>query len=381
MAISNKEEKQCVRCILSTNDYPDLIFDETGLCNHCRSFDRAWAAIPKTKEESQKLLKPVIDKIKSISRGKKYDCIIGVSGGVDSTYIALITKQLGLNPLAVHFDNGWNSELATINIEKIVSTLDIDLITYVIDWEEFKALQLAYLNASVIDIEVLTDHAIYGTMYKIAKEHDIKFIISGVNVATEYIGPINAVFNKRDAVNIKAIYREYGTKKLKSYPFIDRKTKAFIKSSDIEIIRILNLIPFDLEHAKSEIQNKLGWRDYEGKHFESIFTRFYQGYILPTKFGIDKRKWHLSNLICSGQITREEALLKLKEDYYPRAQLQEDKEFVEKKLGLTSEEFDKLMKKPIREHHDFAFEGSFFSEYPVFKSLRPLWNMIRGKVA
>lgn len=372
-----KVYQECSRCILTTKDDAYISFDNDGLCNHCQSFDRQWVAIPKTQIESDKLLEPVIDKIKERGRGKKYDCIIGVSGGVDSTYISMLVKQMGLRPLAVHFDNGWNSELAVKNIEKIITSLDIDLYTYVINWEDFKKLQIAYLRASVVDIEVLTDHAIYGAMYKVANDKNIGTIISGVNVATESVLPYSWIYNKLDDINIKSIFKHFGKGKVETYPFVDKDARKNIKKSGVEIIRLLDLMVFDINIAKKEIQEKLGWISYEGKHFESIFTRFYQGYILPNKFGIDKRKAHLSNLICSGQMTKDQALLEMKETNYSELQVQEDVEFVLKKLGLSRSEFDVIMALPIRKHQEFDVGGSFFSHYPIFKPLRPLWKKLR----
>jgi len=374
MNVNCEKVCECSRCILTNNDDPYISFDNEAVCNHCKGFDKAWVSIPKTTAESEILLSPIIEKIKTAGEGEKYNCLVGVSGGVDSTYLSLLVKDLGLRPLAVHFDNGWNSELAVKNIEQIISTLDIDLITYVIDWEDFKALQLAYLKASVVDIEVLTDHAIYGSMYKIANEQGIKYIISGVNIATESVLPYSWIYDKLDSVNIKSIYKIFGSKKINSYPFVDAKAKAFIRKSGIEIIRLLDMIPFNVKQAKCEITDKLGWKNYEGKHFESIFTRFYQGYILPRKFGINKRKAHLSNLICSGQMTRDEALQEMQEEIYSQSQIEEDMEFVLKKLQLSRKEFQQIMNLPVRRHRDFDVAGSFFSQYPVFKPLRPIWK-------
>jgi len=366
--------KQCRRCILNGNDSKGISFDDSGLCNNCQQFDEKWQHIPKNQHESDLLIKPVIKRVKQDGEGRKYDCIIGVSGGVDSTYIAMLVKEMGLRPLAVHFDNGWNSELAVKNIEKIVSKLEIDLFTYVINWEDFKRLQLAYLRASVVDIEALTDHAIFGAIYKIAYEHDIKYIFSGSNVATEGFLPGDWVHNKNDFMNIKSIFKRYGNGKVSTYPFVDKSMRKKIAKYNIEVVSILDMIPFNIEQAKIDIHEKLDWTSYEGKHFESIFTRFYQGYILPRKFGIDKRKAHLSNLICSGQMTREQALQEMNKVIYSESQIQEDLEFVTKKLGLSISEFEEIMALPVRSHSDFDVEGSFFSHYPIFKPLRPLWR-------
>jgi N-acetyl sugar amidotransferase len=359
---------------LDSTDDPNLVFDENGICNHCHYYDNEANYYLKTGVEAEQLMTKTITAIKEFGKGKKYDCLIGLSGGVDSSYVAYIAKQKGLRALCVHFDNGWNSEIAVQNIHNIVSKLDFDLFTYVIDWEEFKDLQLAYLKASVIDIEVLTDHAIYGTMFKIAKENNIKYVLGGHNVVTEGVLPYHWTYNKKDYINIRAIHKKYGEKELRSFPFLDKKMKRFIDKSGVEFINYLNWIRYIKEDVKKTLQSELAWKDYGGKHYESVWTRFYQGYILPVKFGVDKRKAHLSALICSGQITRDEALNEMRLPVYDVELLQIDKEFVLKKLGLTENEFDAIMKLPVQSHWDFDTEGSFFHYYPVLKPLRPLWE-------
>jgi len=370
---------ECSRCILTSDDDTNLSIDEDGICNNCRSFDVAWKDLPHTEDQVNSALESVFNKINNQKGPRDYDCLIGVSGGVDSTYLAMLVTDLGLNPLAVHFDNGWNSELAVKNIENLVSKLDIDLITYVIDWNDFKALQLAYIRASVIDIEVLTDHAIYGALYKLAEKHNIKYIVSGVNVATEHVLPNAWIYNKLDYINIQNIYDKYGDgRKLGNYPFVNERVRRFIKASGIEIIRLLDLVNFNHAMAKVEITNRVGWQAYEGKHFESIFTRFYQGYILPKKFGVNKRKAHLSNLVCSGQLTRESALSQIKAENYSAQQQQDDRGFVLKKLGLSNQEFDQILALPQRAHRDFYQLGSFFGHNKWARPLEKLWRKYRG---
>lgn len=367
----------CKNCILDSNDDPNLTIDENGYCNHCHWYLSEATIFLKQGNEAETLLANTVAKIKEYGKNKNYDCLIGLSGGVDSSYVAYKAKQLGLRALCVHFDNGWNSEYAVMNIQNIVNKLDFDLYTYVINWEEFKDLQIAYLKASVIDIEVLTDHAIYGTMFKIAKDNDIKYVLGGHNVVTEGILPYHWTYNKKDYINIKAIHKEYGSLKLNTFPFLDRKMKRFIEKSEIEFVNYLNWMPYVKDEIKQLLQKELGWKDYGGKHYESIWTRFYQGYILPVKFGVDKRKAHLSTLICSGQMTREQALEEMKNPPYEESQLKIDKEFVLKKLELTEEAFNTIMREPIRSHRDFETEGSFFNYYPVLKPLKPLWSMYK----
>lgn len=320
------------------------------------------------------MLADAVRKMKEEGSGKPYDCLIGVSGGVDSSYVAYMAHKLGLRALCVHFDNGWNSELAVKNIENMVARLGFDLYTYVIDWQEFRDLQLAYLRASVVDIEVLTDHAIYGSTFRIAKERQIKYVIGGNNVATEGVLPYHWTYNKKDHVNIRAIHKAFGQRELKSFPFLDRKMKKFIAGSGVTFINYLNWMPYEKDEVKRTLIRELEWRDYGGKHYESIWTRFYQGYILPEKFGIDKRKAHFSSLICAGQMTRAQAFEEMKQPAYDPALLREDMAFVLKKLGLTELAFDEIMRLPVRDHRSFDTEGSIFHDFPVLQPLRPLWE-------
>jgi N-acetyl sugar amidotransferase len=376
------EYTSCKRCILSQRDDRFIEFSADGICNHCQQFDEAWKDIPKTELESAALLEPVLDRIKSRGKGAKYDCLIGLSGGVDSSYIALLMKRYGLRPLAVHFDNGWNSELAVDNIQRVVSKLDIDLMTHVIDWDDFRALQVAYLKASVIDIEVLTDHAIYGTLYKVALDNGIKSIISGVNTATEIVLPHSWIYDKLDDANIKDIFKKFGDgRKLRNYPFVDRARRRRINSADVDVIRILDLIVYRDAEARSAIASELGWREYGGKHHESIFTKFYQCFILPRKFSVDKRRAHLSNLICSGQLTRQQALDELEKNTYSGDKAEKDLHFVLKKLQLTQVEFDSIMTTASRQHLDFDNYHSIFYHHPYLLPLRPWWEKISPRFA
>lgn len=377
MTQSNIPFARCSRCIMDTNDDPHISFDEQGVCSYCHFFEAEKKLFVKEGDEGNRLLIQTIQQIKEKKKKKKYDCLIGLSGGVDSSYVAYLAKQHGLRPLCVHFDNGWNSELAVMNIQNIVTKFNFDLYTYVIDWEEFKDLQLAYLRASVVDIEALTDHAIYGTLFKIAKEHDIQYILGGLNVATEGILPSHWTYNKKDYINIQQIHKKFGKRKLKTFPFLNREMKQFIKDSGVEFINYLNWVPFIKSEVKEVLKQEADWRDYGQKHGESIWTRFYQGYILPEKFGIDKRKAHLSSLICAGQISREEALLELQKPQYDVMQLKEDMAFVLKKLDLTEEEFEAIMKLPVQSHWDFGWEGSVFYYYPLLMPLRPIWNKLK----
>jgi N-acetyl sugar amidotransferase len=353
---NNIEYKICKRCIMDTTD-PDIIFDEQGICNHCHQHDKVYLQLVPEPKEAEKQLTTLVNRIKEKGKGKKYDCIIGLSGGVDSTYVAFLVKKLGLRPLAVHLDNGWNSELAVQNVENIVNKLNIDLFTIVINWEEFKDLQLAYLRAGVVDLEVTSDHAIFASMSKLAKENDVSFVLSGTNVITESIMPQSWFYGKKgDLSNLKDIYKKFGSgRKLKSYP-----TQGFIKLvyfnlfHKLESISILNYVPYIKSEIKKTIEKELDWRDYGGKHHESVITKFYQCYILPQKFGIDKRRAHLSNLICAGQLTRNDALSEIQNPLYlNNSELENDIEYIIKKFGISRNEFELIMKGIPKKHSDF----------------------------
>jgi N-acetyl sugar amidotransferase len=346
---------------------PDITFDEQGICNYYYEYKEAEASQVLTGEAGFIKLNELAAQIKNDGAGKPYDCLIGLSGGVDSTYVAFLVKQLGLRPLAVHLDNGWNSELAVKNVENIITKLGFDLYTLVVNWEEFKDIQLAYLKASVVDIEVVSDHAIFATMYKLAKEKNIGYIISGTNVVTEYIMPPSWLYKKMDFANLKDIHDRYGKVKRKTYPSFDFKKHVYYSAVlKLKPISILNYVPYNKKEIKEIIKRELDWRDYGGKHYESVFTKFYQAYILPEKFHIDKRKAHLSTLICSGQMTREEALKELEQPLYDPKSLKADKEYMLKKFELTEDEFDQIMKLPRREHSEFKTDTNLKEGFMTF---------------
>lgn len=337
--------QQCTKCVLDTT-VPEISFDDQGICNFCHYYDElAEKTVNRPEDVKQKEYNQLLQNIKAAGKNNTYDCILGVSGGVDSTYLSLLIKELKLRPLVVHFDNGWNSELAVKNIENIVNKLGYDLHTFVMDWEEFKDLQLSYFKAGVVDIEVPTDQLIFAALNKIARKHKIKYIISGHNVVTESINPKGWVYKEKfDIVNLKNIHKKFGTlplKKLPQFGMFDRYIYEAIWG--IQTVGLLNYAPYIKSEIKEIIKNKLDWRDYGGKHYESIFTRFYQGYILPIKFNIDKRKMHLSNLIMSGQIKKEDALIELQNPTYPLEEQMNDKEYVIKKWEITEELFEKIM--------------------------------------
>lgn len=370
---ANTAYQMCNRCILDTYDDPNMQFDEMGVCGMCKTYDEQVKTRVYKGEIGKQKLGKLINEIKQAGKNKPYDCIIGVSGGVDSTYVAYLTKKLlGLRPLAVHLDNGWDSELAVSNIKETLDRLEIEYDTKVIDWEEFKDLQLSFIKASVVDIELTTDHAIFATLYKLARQYNIKYILQGVNIVTEGFLPSHWVHNKFDWLNIKSIHHQFGKVPFKTFPHINFIQELYYNYvCGIQFVPILNYVPYSKEEAKKLIMNELGWRDYGGKHYESIFTRFYQAYILPKKFGIDKRKSHYSTLICAGELSRKEALELMKQPAYDTVKLEIDKDYVIKKFGLTAEEFETLMKLPIKKHTNYP---SYMNYY---QKLRPIYKMIK----
>lgn len=372
--------RQCTLSVMDNIEDPNITFDDQGICNYYYGYQKAEQQYVFKGESGKQKLDALVAQIREAGKGKKYDCITGVSGGVDSTYVALQAKKLGLRTLIVHFDNGWNSELAVKNIENIISRLGFDLHTLVVDWEEFKDIQLSYLKASVVDIEAITDHAIIGTLYSLAAQHDIRYILSGSNIVTEYVLPSYWIWSKYDARNIKGIHKLFGTVPLKTFPFLKARQKHYYTHvKKIQTVSLLNYMPYVKTEVKKTIATELGWRDYGGKHYESVFTRFYQGYILPTKFHIDKRKAHLSTLIFSGQMTKAEALAALQEPIYDAAQLKTDFEFVLKKFDLTEAAFSKIMAERRREHSDFPHERrTVWENYPLLKPFRGMWRKLKS---
>lgn len=339
---------------MDTSD-PEITFDSTGVCNHCREAEAMLAQRPHG-VDSEKMLAATIAEIRQRGTGRAYDCIVGLSGGVDSTYIVYRARQLGLRCLAVHFDSGWNSELAVKNIEQTVKTLGVDLYTFVCNWDEMRDLQLAFFKASVPNCDIPQDHAIVAALYKVARKLGIKTILTGNNLASESILPRAWVYNYLDLHHIKSLLRRFGRRRLRDYPrqnFFDYYF-FYPRIFGIRSVRFLNLIEFNKERAMGELQAQLGWRYYGGKHYESVFTRYFQGSYLPTKFGYDKRRAHLSSLIVSGEITRDAALVELQSNPYTESALaREDHIFVAKKLGLTPEEFSAIIAQPNRTHLEY----------------------------
>jgi N-acetyl sugar amidotransferase len=380
MMVLDKNDPNYRQCSMSVMDNiadPDITFDENGICNYYYEY-LAEASKPDYQEPlKSNILTSLISEIKS--KKGKYNCIIGVSGGVDSTYLALFAKENGLSPLLVHFDYGWNSELAVKNIESIVAKTGFDLYTYVMDWEEFSSLQRSYFRASVLDLDVPADHMIFGALYKTAKKFRISTILSGNNYRTENTLPKSWNYNKFDLINLNDIHNSFENTKLNHLPKLGIWQRAYYQLVlGVKNVNILNFLDYNKSDVKKRIINELDWKDYGGKHHESIFTRFYQGYILPNKFNIDKRKAHLSDLIFSGQLSREDALNELKEPHYSIDLMRSDFIFVAKKLRFSEEEFKVVLEQTNRKHEYFKTDQLSRDKYfKIMRLLKPITRIIK----
>jgi len=331
---------------------PTICFDQEGVCSHCLAYDRIHRELPICAAAAEQL-RTIVEAIKRDGVGKPYDCIIGVSGGVDSTYVAYRVKELGLRPLAVHLDNGWNSEIAVSNISKALTTLGIDLHTHVIDWEEFKDIQRAFLLASTPDAEIPSDHAIFALLYQQATRLGLRYVVTGLNVRTETHLPAAWSQGHWDFGYIRAVHRQFGSGRIKTFPHFNFYDYVTGKRHKLAAVNVLDYMDYSKKEALVVLQRQLGWKDYGGKHFENVYTRWFQGCYLPRKFGFDKRRSHLSSRLCSGEITRAEALSELAHPPYPVAQQEADCEYVAKKLDFSVEEFSAVMAAPLRKFHEF----------------------------
>jgi len=363
----------CTRCVMDTSD-PELTFDEQGVCHRCRRYDEVIREYTFKPEVGWPKLHALAERIREEGREKPYDCVIGLSGGVDSTYVAyLVKRKLGLRPIAIHLDNGWNTEISVRNIENVVKILGIDLHTHVIDWNEFRSLQRSFLLASTPDSEVPTDHAIVSLLYQMAVKQRIRFIIGGSNYQTEQMIPPSWSYGHSDWKYIRALNAQFGRASLKTYPHdtLFHRKWWYPRWKRLELVNILNYIDYKKKDALALMQRELGWVTYGDKHHESIYTRFYQTYILPRKFGADKRRPHLSCLINNGEMTRQDALAQLQQPPLDEDKMLQDRIFVAKKLGFTDSEFENVMQ---------AKPKSFW-DYPSYERDPPLYDPALSKAS
>lgn len=343
----------CTRCVMDNSD-PAIRFNEKGECNHCTEFLEKRIHHNYKGAESDAQFAVLVEEMKAAGKGKKYDCVIGLSGGIDSSYVAYIARQQGLRVLAVHLDNGWNAEEAVQNIRNIAQKLAIDYESYVLDWEEFKDLQLSFLKASVPEAETPTDIAIPAALHKIAAKYGVKHIISGGNFATEGILPPLWHYNAKDTVYLKHIQKTFGTRKLKKFPLFGFKEEMYYKLvKRMKIVYLLNYVPYDKAAAMELLERELNWKYYGGKHYESRYTGFIQSYYLCKKFNIDYRRATLATQICTGAVTREQALEELSTLPYKDEKVAIEKKYIAKKLGITEATLDEIIALPAKWYHDY----------------------------
>ena len=360
---THRPYQRCTNCVMDTSDSA-ITFDEHGVCDFCNDFYQNIQPSWQDKLKDPDLLRRTAEQIKAASKGRKYDCIIGMSGGVDSSYLCYVAKELmGLNPLVYSVDTGWNLNVAVENIVRIVKALDLDMYTEVVDWNEMKDLQLAFFKSQVPYQDTPQDHAIFAGLYNYAVKHGIQYVLTGANSATECIrSPVEWVY-MNDLKMIRDIHHKFGTRPLKTFPLCGMvKYRVYYPIfKGMKRVAPLDMVEYNKEKVKLFLQERFGWQPYENKHYENVFTRFYEGYYLPHKFGYDKRKCYFSNEILAGTMTREEALAELEQPPYDPQQMEEDKAYIAKKLGLTVEEFQTII------------DG----ENKTFRDYRNSWGLIQ----
>ena len=354
--MSKSDVVVCARCVMDTTD-SKIQFDADGVCDHCRTFDSDIKPFWKTDEDGWSEINSIADKIKVAGKGKDFDCIIGMSGGIDSSYLVYLAKEkLGLRPLVFHVDAGWNSQQAVNNIEQIVDRLGLDLYTEVIDWEEMKDLQLSFFKSGVPHVDTPQDHAFFATMYKFANKYKVKHILTGGNYSTECVrNPIEWMYYQSDSTQIKDIHRKFGKRSLKNFPLTNilwhKVYLPYVKG--IKLYRPLDYMPYHKEEATQFLVDNFGYQRYAQKHFESRFTRFYESYWLPKKFGFDTRKVQYSSLILTGQMSRDEALERLKSPAYDPETIDEDFKYIANKLDITPDELRACFNGDNKSYQDY----------------------------
>ncbi len=353
----------CTRCVMDSTD-PGIQFNEEGVCDHCRDFETKVKPNWHTDDYGRAELNKMLAKIKSDGKNKEFDCILGISGGVDSSYMLhLAVKEFGLRPLVFHVDGGWNSELAVHNINVMIDKLGVDLYTEVINWEEMKDFQLAFFKSGVPHIDIPQDHAFIATLYYFAEKHKIKYILNGGNFATECVQyPMKYYYYGTDMFQINDIRKKFGTSKMETYPFSSVfRHKIYLKYiKGVNVVKPLNYMPFVKSDALQLLEKEYGWKPYPQKHFESRFTRFFEGYWLPERFGFDPRRVQLSSLILTGQLSREEALVILENPPIAPESIKNEFDYMATKLGISVDELQKYFDMPKMYYWDYKNQESIF---------------------
>lgn len=353
--MEKSEYQRCTQCVMDTTD-SKISFDERGVCDHCRNYEKRIKPYWKPKENDFEGLEKLAQEIRKAGKGRDYDCILGLSGGADSSYLAYIAKEvMHLRPLAYVVDTGWNLNVAVENIEKIVKGLDLDMYTEVVNWKEMADFQLSMFKASISSQDFPQDHAIFAGLYNYATKHHIKYVLTGSNSATEFIRPPLEWIYMNDLRMALDIHKKFGKVKLKTFPLCNIWKYRIWYRYFLGMRRRfpLDYVVYDKAEAEELLHEKYGWTKYANKHYENVFTRFFEGYYLPHKFGFDTRKNVLSNEILAGTMTREEALRILEQPPYDPDQAELDKAYVAKKLGVTTEEFDAIINQPNKTPADY----------------------------
>ncbi|HAJ45580.1 MAG TPA: LPS biosynthesis protein [Alphaproteobacteria bacterium] len=353
----------CTNCVMDTTDSA-IVFDERGVCDHCNTFYTQVKPNWHTGEKGKAELDRMVETIRAAGKGKDFDCIIGMSGGIDSSYLVYAAKEvMGLRPLVFHVDAGWNSQIAVNNIERLVDGLGLDLFTEVIDWEEMKDLQRAFFRSGVPHIDTPQDHSFFATMYKFATQHGVKHILTGANYSTECIrNPMEWMYFQSDVRQIRDIHQQFGGRPLRNFPLTSilwhKAWLPYVRG--IKVLRPLNSMPYIKTEARQLLMDRFGWQPYPQKHFESRFTRFYESYWLPERFGYDVRKVQFSSLIVTGQMTRDEALAELQKPPYDAETIGQEIEFVANKLDITVDELKSYLALPKKTYRDYKNQEDIY---------------------
>jgi len=357
-------EKICSNCVMDTTDAA-IRFDISGVCDHCRDFYNNVEPNWHTDVRGHAVLSRTIDDVRKAGKGQDFDCILGLSGGLDSSYMLhLLVKEYGLRPLVFHVDGGWNSDLAVNNIQMLVEKLGLDLFTEVIDWEDMRDFQLAFFKSGISQIDIPQDHAFVATLYKFANKYGVKHIMNGGNISTECVrNPLEWLYYGTDMWLINDIRKQFCTRPLTNYPFSSVLFHKFYLRylKRVQVVRPLNYMPYSKELAINTLRDEYGWRAYPQKHFESRFTKFFEGYWLPTRFGYDTRKVQFSSLILTGQMTRDEALEKLKFPAYDPATIDDEFAYIAKKLGISVDELRHYHTMPLKSYKDYRNQEALFN--------------------
>lgn len=358
-----KKYQVCSKCVMDTSD-SRIVFDVSGVCDHCNSFKRDVLPNWHPNHEGDEMFRAIVSKIKAEGKGAPYDCIIGLSGGLDSSFLLhLAVTEFELRPLVFHVDGGWNTDIAVNNIQMLIDKLSLDLYTEVINWDEMRDFQLAFFKSGVPHIDLPQDHAFVATLYHFANKHGIKYILNGGNYSTECVrNPKEWLYYGTDMAQIKDIQRQFGSIEMRTYPFSSVLFhKVYLRYfRGVQVVKPLNLMPYTKSHASKVLAETYDWRPYPQKHFESRFTRFYEGYWLPTRFGYDTRRVQFSSLILTGQMTRDEALERLKQPAYDPATIDEDFEYIATKLCISVKELRGYHEMPLKTYKDYKNQEWLF---------------------